>query len=101
MTVLSAEMVQERLKSLPGWSLAGGNIVREVSLKDFMAAMTFVNRVAAESEAAGHHPDIDIRYNVVRLALASHDAGGITQQDFGLATVIEGIIASGMTQPSS
>jgi 4a-hydroxytetrahydrobiopterin dehydratase len=99
MTVLSAEVVQERLKSLHGWSLAGGKIVREVSFKDFMAAMTFVNRVAAEAEAAGHHPDIDIRYNNVRLALVSHDAGGITQQDFGLATAIEGTIASSMTEP--
>lgn len=94
MAVLSAEVVQERLKSLPGWKLAEGQIVREVTFKDFVAALAFVNRLAAEAEAAGHHPDIDIRYNVVRLSLVSHDDGGLTQKDFGLATVIERMIAS-------
>ena len=94
MAVLSAEVVQERLKSLPGWTLVGGMIVREVTFEDFVAAIAFVNRVAAEAEAAGHHPDIDIRYNLVRLGLVSHDAGGLTQSDFGLATIIEGLIAS-------
>lgn len=101
MAVLSAEVVLERLKSLHGWTLADGKIVREVSFKDFVTAMVFVNRVAAEAEAAGHHPDIDIRYNLVRLALVSHDAGGITQQDFGLATVIEGMIAASVGEPSA
>lgn len=94
MAVLSAEVVQERLKSLPGWTLAGGMIVREVTFQDFVTAIAFVNRLAAEAEAAGHHPDIDIRYNRVRLGLVSHDAGGLTQKDFGLATVIEGLISS-------
>ena len=94
MAVLSAEVIQERLKSLPNWTLADGMIVREATFQDFVAAIAFVNRVAAEAEAAGHHPDIDIRYNLVRLGLVSHDAGGLTQKDFGLATVIEGIISS-------
>ena len=43
--------------------------------------MKFVNRVAVIAEAAGHHPDIDIRYNQVLLGLVSHDAGGITGRD--------------------
>jgi 4a-hydroxytetrahydrobiopterin dehydratase len=97
MAVLSAEVVQERLKSLQGWKLVEGTIVREVTFKDFVTAIGFVNRIAAEAEAAGHHPDIDIRYNKVRLALVSHDDGGLTQKDFGLATVIEGMIASNVS----
>jgi 4a-hydroxytetrahydrobiopterin dehydratase len=47
--------------------------------------MRFVNRVGELAEQAGHHPDIDIRYNRVRLALTTHDAGGLTQKDFDLA----------------
>jgi 4a-hydroxytetrahydrobiopterin dehydratase len=43
--------------------------------------MAFVNRVAKLAEQAGHHPDIDIRYNRVKLGLVSHDAGGITARD--------------------
>jgi 4a-hydroxytetrahydrobiopterin dehydratase len=50
--------------------------------------MKFVNTVAQQAEAAGHHPDIDIRYNKVRLALTSHDAGGLTDKDFSLAAAI-------------
>lgn len=69
-----------------------GEIVREVEFPDFVAAMEFVNLVATKAEAAGHHPDIDIRYNRVRLALVSHDAGGLTQRDFDLAAVIEGLL---------
>ena len=47
--------------------------------------MAFVNQVAGLAEQANHHPDIDIRYNRVRLALVSHDAGGITSRDAATA----------------
>lgn len=93
MPKLSAEEIQERLKPLDGWKLVNGEIVREATFKDFMSAMDFVNQVAGSAEAAGHHPDIDIRYNKVRLALVSHDAGGLTSRDFDLATVIEAILS--------
>lgn len=93
MPKLTAEEVQERLEPLYGWKLIHGEIVREASFKDFIAAMDFVNQVAGSAEAAGHHPDIDIRYNKVRLALVSHDAGGLTSKDFDLATVIEAILS--------
>ena len=47
--------------------------------------MSFVNKVAEFAESAGHHPDIDIRYNRVTLGLVTHDAGGITAKDAGMA----------------
>ena len=50
--------------------------------------MAFVNRVAALARAADHHPDIDIRYSKVTLALSTHDAGGLTARDFDLAEAI-------------
>lgn len=93
---VSVTEVEQRLGHLPGWFLSpGGAIVREASFRDFLAAMKFVNQVAARAEEAGHHPDIDIRYNKVRLALTSHDAGGLTEKDFEMAGGIEGILASG------
>jgi 4a-hydroxytetrahydrobiopterin dehydratase len=88
MPVLSNEEVQKNLKSLPGWELIQGEIVHLATFKDFPAAISFVNQVAAMAESAGHHPDIDIRYNKVRLALISHDAGGLTKRDFALAAAI-------------
>ena len=62
-----------------------GDLVRIFKFEDFRAAMRFVNQVAELAEEAGHHPDIDIRYNRVRLALVTHDAGGLTNKDFELA----------------
>jgi 4a-hydroxytetrahydrobiopterin dehydratase len=65
------------------WRMAPWSVA--LLFADFREAMSFVNSVAAVAERAGHHPDIDIRYNKVKLALASHDAGGITEKDFSLA----------------
>jgi 4a-hydroxytetrahydrobiopterin dehydratase len=92
MSVLTSDVVQERLRSLPQWKLEGKEIVREFSFVDFVAAMTFVNRVAEQAEKAGHHPDIDIRYNKVRLALVSHDKGGLTERDMRLASVVDTLL---------
>ncbi|GGG92554.1 hypothetical protein GCM10011586_04100 [Silvibacterium dinghuense] len=66
-------------------------MVRNFEFPDFVAAMNFVHAVAEEAEHAGHHPDIDIRYNRVRLALVSHDAGGLTHRDFDLAAAIDAL----------
>ena len=92
MPLLDKDEVQERLNSLPDWKEQHGEIVRYLEFPDFVMAMDFVNSVAAKAEAAGHHPDIDIRYNKVRLALVSHDAGGLTQRDFDLAAAIDGLL---------
>jgi 4a-hydroxytetrahydrobiopterin dehydratase len=87
-SALTAVEIEHFSKDHPEWPLQGGKLVREWSFKDFIAAMTFVNHIAAIAEAAGHHPDIDIRYNHVLLALVSHDAGGITERDTTMASRI-------------
>src|SRR5215467_3974685 len=88
-TGLNSAEIQEVLKAHPEWRLEGGKLVRKWTFKDFVEAMSFVNRVAAVAEAAGHHPDIDIRYNQVTLGLISHDAGGITKRDAAMAGRID------------
>lgn len=88
--VLSESEVKQALLGLPDWRLEKGELVRHATFADFKAAMEFVNRVAALAEEANHHPDIDIRYNRVRLALTTHDDGGITHKDVQMATAIEG-----------
>ena len=60
-------------------------MVRTFQFETFRDAVTFVDRVADIAEEANHHPDIDIRFNRVRLALVSHDAGGLTSRDFAIA----------------
>jgi 4a-hydroxytetrahydrobiopterin dehydratase len=85
MTALTADEARSRLGSLPGWQIESGELVKTFQFKDFVTALAFVNKVGEAAEAAGHHPDIDIRYNRVRLALITHDAGGLTAKDFDLA----------------
>jgi 4a-hydroxytetrahydrobiopterin dehydratase len=85
----SAQEVASHLVALPGWQIEDGELTRTFSFKDFTAALAFVNRVGKQAEQAGHHPDIDIRYNRVRLGLVTHDAGGLTAKDFDLAAVAD------------
>jgi 4a-hydroxytetrahydrobiopterin dehydratase len=82
---LSEKQLHDLLTELPEWALEDGKLVRDWTLPTFVEAMAFVNRVAGIAEEAQHHPDIDIRYNLVRLALVSHDAGGITARDARMA----------------
>jgi 4a-hydroxytetrahydrobiopterin dehydratase len=91
---LNAAQIEEVLKTHPAWKLQGGKLVREWAFKDFVEAMKFVNRVAGVAEDAGHHPDIDIRYNQVLLGLVSHDAGGITKRDIAMASTIDKELAN-------
>ncbi len=85
MPALSADQANARLTAVPEWEIINGELVRTFQFKDFRAALAFVNHVGEFAEEAGHHPDIDIRYNRVRLALITHDAGGLTSEDFDLA----------------
>jgi 4a-hydroxytetrahydrobiopterin dehydratase len=85
MQVLSHAEVTAHLATRPDWQIESGELARTFHFETFPDAVAFVNRVAGLAEEAGHHPDIDIRYNKVRLALISHDAGGLTAKDFALA----------------
>jgi 4a-hydroxytetrahydrobiopterin dehydratase len=73
------------LTSIPNWQKKGDVISRTFQFKDFPAAMKFTDAVAQLAEEEWHHPDIDIRWNKVTLALTTHDAGGLTEKDFTLA----------------
>jgi 4a-hydroxytetrahydrobiopterin dehydratase len=84
--------ISSRLKSLPGWKIESGELTRTFTFKDFVGSLAFVNKVGDAAEKAGHHPDIDIRYNRVRLALISHDAGGLTAKDFDLAAAANKLV---------
>ena len=77
--------IRAALRTLPAWKLDGQVITRVYEFEDFPAAMKFVNTVAALAEQAQHHPDIDVRWNKVTLALTTHDAGGLTERDFAVA----------------
>ena len=85
---LSRRRIRAEVTKLRNWTLRGQAISRRFEFPDFGAAMRFVKRIATLAEAANHHPDITINYNKVRLALTTHDEGGLTMKDFKLASNI-------------
>ncbi len=85
MPLLEAPALRDQMRTIPSWSLQDRLILRTYEFPDFVAAMAFVNAVARRAEDAQHHPDIDIRWNKVTLALTTHDEGGLTAKDFELA----------------
>jgi 4a-hydroxytetrahydrobiopterin dehydratase len=91
MAVLTDAEIQQALTTLSGWQRNGDAIQRVFRFPDFKAAMQFVNKVAEKAEQANHHPDIDIRYNTITMALVSHDSGGVTQRDVRMAEAINKI----------
>jgi len=89
---LTAEDVRGLLAQVPGWeSIGGQKIEKSFKFRDFKAAMEFVNKVAGLAEQEGHHPDIHIHYNRVRLELWTHAIGGLSENDFIAAAKINAI----------
>jgi 4a-hydroxytetrahydrobiopterin dehydratase len=85
MQILDDMGLRDAAQRLPKWTVEGRGLQREVTLEDFKAALALVNRIGALAEEAGHHPDIEIRYNLVKLTLVTHDAGGVTTKDVEIA----------------
>ena len=89
-TILTRAQAQE---GAPGWRLLLGRLMLCVRFPDFAAALPFVDAVGALAEEQGHHPDVDLRWGRVVLAVASHDVGGITARDLRLARAVEPLVA--------
>jgi 4a-hydroxytetrahydrobiopterin dehydratase len=86
---LSRADIDARMQQANGWTLDGDAIRKKYTFKDFMAAIAFVNRLAAEAERADHHPDILINYKRVTLTYTTHSEGGLTDKDFAGAGVAD------------
>lgn len=87
---LTPEEIQERLKSVPGWSYENDKIKKEFKLNDFIDVLGFVNMLAPFCEKIDHHPDIHIFYSKILFELQRFDIGGkVTDKDFMVAEEIE------------
>jgi 4a-hydroxytetrahydrobiopterin dehydratase len=89
MPLLSEAEITSALDALPGWLHADAEIEKTFELESFPAAIAFVVRIGFFAEKADHHPDLDVRWRKVRVALTTHDAGGLTEKDVDLARRIE------------
>jgi len=95
MSTLTDDEITDGLTALPGWERQGDEIVKEYRLGNFKDSVAFVVRLSYEAEAANHHPDLDIRWNKVRVALSTHSEGGLTARDLDLAAAVEALAPKG------
>jgi len=86
---LNAESIRGWLSQRPGWKRQSNRLLKDFQFPSFRDSIVFVNRVATLADEVNHHPDIDVRYDQVRLTLSTHDAGGITEKDLELAEQID------------
>ncbi|MBN3881114.1 4a-hydroxytetrahydrobiopterin dehydratase [Nostoc sp. JL23] len=89
--LLTEAEIQKQAKVLSDWTVKDSKLQITRTFKDFIEAIEFVNKLVEPAESAGHHPDIEISYNKVKITLTTHDAGGLTQLDFDVARVISQI----------
>ena len=91
MRLLTEEEIAAGLQDAAGWERSGNEITRTIKLGDFRDAMIYAGAVAHLAQAANHHPDIAISWNTVTLTLSTHSAGGLTENDFALASQISAL----------
>ncbi len=87
--LLSDQAIEERLGALDGWSRDGGTITKEFKNEDFVGSVRFVDAVVEPAEEMGHHPDLEISWDTVKVSITNHAAGGLTGADFDLARRID------------
>ena len=90
-TLLPQTDLDALMKRIPEWDTDKKAIERTFEFDDFSQAIDFVNSVAEIAEEEDHHPDIDIRWNKVRLSLSTHSEGGLTELDFQVARKIDNL----------
>jgi 4a-hydroxytetrahydrobiopterin dehydratase len=89
--LLSDEEVSERLGGLEGWEREKDRIAKTFEHGDFVGSVEFVRRLTAPAEGMGHHPDLEISWDKVKVSITNHSAGGLTGADFELAAKIDAL----------
>jgi 4a-hydroxytetrahydrobiopterin dehydratase len=82
---LNTKQIGLHLTTVPDWTKRAQTIGRTYKFDGFLMSIAFVHRIAKRAQKMNHHPDIDIRFDKVKLTLTTHDEGGITEKDFALA----------------
>jgi 4a-hydroxytetrahydrobiopterin dehydratase len=85
MPALNTKQIGLHLTTVPDWTKRAQTICRTYKFEGFLRSIAFVHRIAKRAQRMNHHPDIDIRFDQVKLTLTTHDAGGLTEKDFALA----------------
>jgi 4a-hydroxytetrahydrobiopterin dehydratase len=91
MKKLDAAARAKAFADLPNWREVPGRdaIARKFSFADFNQAFAFMTRVAMLAEKMDHHPEWSNIYRNVDVTLATHDAGGVTDNDIAMARAMD------------
>jgi 4a-hydroxytetrahydrobiopterin dehydratase len=91
MDLLADEEIDSRLEGLDGWERSGEAITKTFSNDDFVGSVKFVDALVGPAEDMGHHPDLEISWDKVKVSITNHAAGGLTEADFELAGRIDAL----------
>jgi 4a-hydroxytetrahydrobiopterin dehydratase len=89
MALLSDPEIEGRLADLPGWERRGAAIAKEFERGDFVGSVRFVDALVEPAEEMNHHPDLEISWATVTVTVSTHSEGGLTENDFELASKID------------
>ena len=91
MALLDDAEIEARLAGLDGWERSGEAIVKAFSCGDFVGSVRFVDSLVEPAETMGHHPDLEISWDKVKVSITNHAEGGLTENDFELAGKIDAL----------
>lgn len=91
MALLSDDEISSRLAEHDGWAREGDAIVKTFERGDFVGSVAFVDKVVEPAEDMGHHPDLEISWDKVKVSITNHAEGGLTANDFELAGKIDSL----------
>ena len=89
---MSDDEVKDRLSKLGGWEREGDALERQFEFANFVGSVDFINRITPIAEEMNHHPDLAISWNKVNVSLSTHSEGGITINDFELASRVDSLV---------
>ena len=92
MKTYNQELATTKLKDLPNWHFENNGIEKKFQFRNFTEALGFIVQVGILAEKANHHPELFNVYNKVNIRLTTHDANGLTDKDFDLATNIDKLL---------
>ena len=87
---------QQLLADIQGWELVKGKLLcKTVTCKDFLDAVSLIQKIAPIAEADDHHPDLHLTgYRKLTIELSTHAIGGLSENDFILAAKIDQLLAA-------
>ena len=91
MSLLEDADVEKRMKELKDWVRDGEFISKDFTFQSFPEAIAFIVQVGFLAEEQGHHPNLSNVYTNVTIKFSTHDAGGLTEKDFAMASAVDAL----------